>query len=79
MGGERGPGGRGPGGRGHGGRGDVANHEDDGGYATKPLVSGAGRVTGSAGQHFGHSGHGSDDFGGDFTKVDFDKPLFDIK
>ena len=50
---------------------------DDGGYA-KPLLDGtSGRVGSGPGERFGASGQ--DDFGGDFTKVDFDKPLFDIK
>jgi len=40
---------------------------DDGGYA-KPM---------GATENFGAS-HGGE-FGGDFSKVDFDKPLFDFK
>ena len=40
---------------------------DDGGYA-KPM---------GAADNFGASQGG--DFGGDFSKVDFDKPLFDFK
>ena len=39
---------------------------DDGGYA-KP-----------SSENFGSASHGGD-FGGDFSKVDFDKPLFDFK
>ena len=46
---------------------------DDGGYA-KPMGSGSG-----AGEHFGTSHAAAADFGGDFSKVDFDKPLFDFK
>ena len=42
-------------------------NNDDGGYA-KPM---------GAGENFGAS-HGGD-FGSDFSKVDFDKPLFDFK
>lgn len=48
-----------------GGRG--GRNADDGGYA-KTLGGGPG-----AGEHFGGS---NDGYGGDFAKVDFDKPLF---
>ena len=41
---------------------------DDGGYA-KPMG-------GNGGEHFGAS---NDDYGGDFAKLDFDKPLFGSK
>mmetsp|Transcript_26017 Transcript_26017/g.32458 ORF Transcript_26017/g.32458 Transcript_26017/m.32458 type:complete len:91 (-) Transcript_26017:960-1232(-) len=46
------------------------NMADDGGYTTKPLGGGQ--------DHFGVSHHGGD-FGSDFAKVDFDKPLFGAK
>ncbi len=49
---------------------------DSGGY-TKPIDSAS--ANRGPGEHFGASGHGADEFGGDFTKVDFDKPLFEIK
>lgn len=44
-----------------------SRNAEDGGYA-QPLGGGPG-----AGEHFGGS---NDGYGGDFAKVDFDKPLF---